>query len=73
MPQEIEKYCSLHGHPYMLARSGKMVRIYEPPEKLGRAIAYCIYDNHAFFYKSARTVSSWSVDLNSTPKSLMLH
>jgi len=29
--------------------------------KLGKAIAYCIYDGHAFFYKTARTVRNWQV------------
>ena len=28
---------------------------------MGRAIAYCIYDRHAYFYKTARTVNDWEV------------
>ena len=58
-PEEIERFCALFGLPYFLVRAGKLVKIVEPPQKLGRAIAYCIYDRHAFFYKTARTVRDW--------------
>ncbi len=58
-PQEIEKWCALYGHPYFLVRAGKLIKIVDPPEKLGKAIAYCIYDGHAYFYKSAKTVANW--------------
>jgi len=60
-PQEIERWCALYGHPYLLVRAGKLVKIVDLPVKLGKAIAYCIYDGHAFFYKTARTVRNWSV------------
>ena len=33
-PQEIEKWCALHGHPYFLVRAGKLIKIVDPPEKL---------------------------------------
>ena len=46
-PQEIEAWAALHGHPYFLVRAGKLVKIVEPPEKVGKAIAYTIYDGHA--------------------------
>ena len=58
-PEELEKWCALHGHPYFLVRTGKLVKIVDPPEKLGKAVAYCLFDNHCFMYKTARTVSSW--------------
>jgi hypothetical protein len=58
-PEEVERFCALFGHPYFLVRAGKLVKIVEPPQKLGRAIALCVYDGHAFFYKSARTVRDW--------------
>ena len=70
-PQEIERWCALHGHPYFLVRTGKLVKIQEPPEKLGKAGAYCIYDGHAFFYKSARTVSNWHVATESSHKPVL--
>ena len=60
-PEEVERFCALFGHPYFLVRAGKLVKIVEPPQKLGRAIALCVYDGHAFFYKSARTVRDWAV------------
>jgi rubredoxin len=60
-PQEIERWCALYGHPYLLVRTGKLVKVVDPPVKLGKAIAYCVYDNHAFFYKTARTVMNWTV------------
>ena len=41
-PQEIEKWCALYGHPYFLVRAGKLIKIVDPPEKLGKAIAYCV-------------------------------
>ena len=59
-PEEVERFCALFGHPYFLIRAGKLVKIVEPPQKLGRAIALCVYDGHAFFYKSARTVRDWA-------------
>lgn len=65
-PQEIEKWCALHGHPYFLVRTGKLIKIVDPPEKLGKAIAYCVFDGHAFFYKSAKTVANWTVTQSST-------
>ena len=60
-PQELKQWCALHGHPYMLVRSGRLVKLVEPPCKMGRCIAYEIYDGHAFFFKTARTISKWSV------------
>ena len=60
-PEEIERFCALYGLPYFLVRAGKLVKIVDPPQKLGRAIAYCIYDRHAYFYKTARTVNDWEV------------
>jgi hypothetical protein len=38
----------------------KLVKIVDLPEKLGKAIAYAIYDGRAYFYKSAKTVASWT-------------
>ena len=71
-PQEIEKWCALYGHPYFLVRAGKLVKIVDPPEKLGKAIAYAIYDGHAYFYKSAKTVANWTVSQGDTgPRQVM--
>jgi hypothetical protein len=72
-PQEIEKWCALYGHPYFLVRAGKLIKIVDPPEKLGRAIAYCVYDGHAFFYKSAKTVANWTVNQDSGQRQVMQH
>ena len=49
----------LAAHSYFSLRAGKLVKIVDPPEKLGKAIAYAIYDGHAYFYKSGETVASW--------------
>ena len=73
-PQEIERWCALYGHPYFLVRAGKLVKIQDVPEKLGRAIAYCVFDGHAYFYKSAKTVASWTVGQGpSGAKQVMQH
>ena len=76
-PQEIEKWCALYGHPYFLVRAGKLVKIVDPPEKLGKAIAYAIYDGHAYFYKSAKTVANWGTAAaslgDSGPRQVMQH
>ena len=61
-PQEVERWCVLHNHPYFLVRCGRLVKVVEPTgEKKNRAIAYAVFDYHAYFYKSARTVSQWNV------------
>ena len=44
----------------------------EPAIKQGRAIAYCVYDGHAYFYKSARTARDWPVlQICNTPTGLL--
>jgi Cdc6-like AAA superfamily ATPase len=73
-PQEVEKWCALYGHPYFLVRAGKLIKIVDPPEKLGKAIAYAIYDGHAYFYKSAKTVANWTVSSGAAePRQVMQH
>ena len=36
---------------------GQMIDCYEPPVKEERALALCVYRDHAYFYKSARAVA----------------
>ena len=74
-PQDIERWCVLRGHPYFLVRQGRVVQVHEPPQKLGRAIALCAYDGHAYFYKSARAVSQWhcSPEGSSGGRSMLKH
>jgi hypothetical protein len=60
-PEDLEKYAALYGHPLIVVRCSRVVKIINPPQKLGRCLAYCNFDDHCFMYKSARSVSSWSV------------
>jgi hypothetical protein len=59
-PEEVERWAALHGHPYILLRGGYVVKTVNPPQKLGKCIAYCIHNKHAYFYKTARSVSQQS-------------
>ena len=54
-------------------RCGRLVKVVEPTgEKKNRAIAYAIFDLHAYFYKSARTVSQWTVNQSIETKPIMM-
>ena len=47
------------GAPLFLAEGWEISKDRKPSEKLGKAIAYAIYDGHAYFYKSGETVANW--------------
>ena len=57
-PEELQKWCSLHDHPYFLIRAGRMVKIQEPQHKGKKAVAMCAYDSHAYFYKKTTWIES---------------
>ena len=44
-----------------LVLGGYLMKKYEPHDKQGRAIAFQAFDNHAFFYKDARSLFKMNV------------
>ena len=59
-PLDVRAFCEAKGLAmYCVAPGQGVIESYAPAEPKGRAIAFCVYDGHAYFYKSARTVSGW--------------
>ena len=59
-PLDVRAFCEAKGLAmYCVAPGQGVIESYAPAEPKGRAIAFCCYDGHAYFYKSARTVSGW--------------
>ena len=57
----LKKWCILWGHPFFFVSSGRLISIHNPPVKMGKAVACCIFDGHVFMYKSARCLHSWQM------------
>ena len=57
----LKKYAVLNGHPFFFIARGILIHLCEPKEKTQRALACVCDDGHAYFLKSARTVSQWEV------------
>ena len=58
---DVKKYAVLNGHLFFFIMHGSLIHLYEPKEKTQRALACVCYDGHAYFLKSARSVSNWDV------------
>ena len=56
--KEIRQFCEWRKAPLFIVNCrGQMIDCYEPPVKEERALALCVYRDHAYFYKSARAVA----------------
>ena len=58
---DLRRWCVQRGHPFLFVNSHKLISVYSPPVKHGRAIACCSFDDHAYIYKTARVFSSWRI------------
>ena len=66
--KEIRQFCEWRKAPLFIVNCrGQMVDCYEPPVKEERALALCIYRDHAYFYKSARAVAWCDAEPRDTP------
>ena len=56
-PEEIRKFCVWRGAPMLFVNcQGQLLDSYQPAVKEARAVAFTVWEGHAFFYKNARSV-----------------
>ena len=66
--KEIRQFCEWRKAPMFIVNCrGQMIDCYEPPVKEERALALCVYRDHAYFYKSARAVAWCDGEPRDTP------
>ena len=58
--REIKRFCAVHGHQFFAIAPGLgLIDAFEPNVRLGRPLALCVWDGHAYFYRSASAVAGW--------------
>ena len=66
----VKQFCVKNGHPYYFIGGGILEDSYGPAEQFGRSIAFAALHGHAFFYSSARWISTWKVSDGLPPERL---
>ena len=59
--EQIKEFAILNGSPFFFIGHNNLLSLYEPIQKVNRALACVAYDGHAFFLKSAHLVSNWTL------------
>ena len=59
-PFDVRAFCVERQLAYYCVGQGMLLDTYRPQAK-GRGVAFAMYGGHAYFYKSARCVSTWTV------------
>ena len=72
--EDLRTFCVSEGHPFFFASSSRLLIAYEPEQKLGKAVACTLFDNHCYMYRSARCLASWHLrESASTDRSKLRH
>ena len=59
--EQIKEFAILNGSPFFFIAHNNLLSLYEPAQKVNRALACVAYDGHAYFLKSAHLVSNWTL------------
>ena len=55
--EDLRAFCISEGHPFFFASSSRLLLVYEPEQKMGKAIACTLHDGHAYISRSARCLA----------------
>jgi hypothetical protein len=59
--EDLRQFAVSEGHPFFFCSSNRLLLAYDPPQKLGKAIACALHDGHCYMYRSARCLANWHV------------
>ena len=59
--EQTKEFARFTGCPFFFIGNNNLLSLYEPIQKVNRALVCVAYDGHAFFMKSARLVSNWTL------------
>ena len=66
-PNDVKRFCQERSFPYYCLGSGLMDS-WLPALAKGKSLAFATWDGHAYFYKTARVISEWSVSQPSSQR-----